>query len=245
MEDKEDEIEKLIDENLPRTINGYKLRKFSSDKLAILSYSKDGNYLLKYYRETKYNLQHYADNVLYDVVADTLENAYLLLKEKIYLNNRVIDDFPHYITLGYNPAFELSNKGHKLPIKRFELYLVLQTNSDSQFFCAVVTDPTDLILLFPVLKDMKKRIINKDLIKLTNEEYDYYEFNPPRKIHLYNNDFGGNKDSIRKLFKKHGWNVSFKDKYHFNKKRKIIIDKRKIILCEGKNVDILNNLISL
>ena len=119
---------------------------------------------------------------------------------------------------------------------------MLETNSDSQFFCAVITDPNDLTLLFPILKEMKKKILNKSLIKLTDDDYNYHEFNPPKKIHIYNNDFGKNKDDTRKLFKKYGWNISFKDKYHFQKREKLLSNKIKIILCEGKNVEILNNL---
>jgi len=242
LEKEMERIDQLIDENLPRSIKGFQLRRASTDNYAVLTYSKDGNYLLKFMRPKEYDLEHYSKNVLYDVISDKLENAYLILKDKIDLNNRVLTDFPKYIRLAFNPSFEIKSGENKLPIKRFELYLVLDVNSDSQFFCAVITDPNDLNLLVPVVNEMKQRIKNKTLINLTGEDYNYFDFNLPKKIHIYNNDFGNNKDSIRQFFKTKGWNVAFKDKYHFKKQDQLDVDSRKIILCEGKNEEIFNDL---
>lgn len=242
IENEEKRVNQLIDENLPPSISGFQLRRFSSDKYAILTYSKDGNYLLKLERQKEYNLEHYAANVLYDVVSDTLEKACYILKDKIALNNRVVIDFPKNIRLGFTPTFELKSVEKKLPIKKFELYLVLDVNSDSQFFCAVIQDPNDLSLLVPVVNQMKQLIKNKTFINLTGEDYNYHDFNLPKKIHIYNNDFGKNKESIRQFFIKNGWNVAFKDEYHFKKQDKMDLDSRKIILCEGKNEEIFNDL---
>ena len=48
------------------------------------------------------------------------------------------------------------------------------------------------------------------------------------------------KENIRKYLQRNGWKVKFKDKYSFKKNYKQ--QNERIILCEGKNVKILNEL---
>jgi hypothetical protein len=61
-----------------------------------------------------------------------------------------------------------------------------------------------------------------------------------KRIELYSNDFFNKKEPIRKFFKNSGWDVKFKDKYEFERQKKL--RQEKLILCEGKNYKILNNL---
>jgi hypothetical protein len=236
-------VDQLIDENLPRSIDGYKLRRASFDGLGLLMYSNDGNYLLKYIRGSKNDIEHFDKNVLYEVASDTLENAYIILKEKLELNNKIIEDFPKYIVLGFKPNFEIRNGEKKAHIKLFEIYLVVDTNSDAQFFCAVITKPLrDLPFLITIINDLKKQIKEKTLMSLSGEDFNYQDFDLPKKIHLYNFDFQKQKDSIRDFLKKNGWKVQFKDKYYFQKLENNINNTHKMILCEGKNVELFYNL---
>jgi len=236
-------VDQLIDENLPKSIDGFKLRRAAFNNFGFLTYSKDGNYLLKYVREKKYDIEHFDKNVLYEVVSDTLENAYLTLKDKLDLNSKVINDFPKYIVLGFKPNFEISNGNKKIPIKIFEIYLVVDTNSDAQFFCAVLTNPLrDLPFLIPIVNSLKNQIRNKTLLNLSGEDFNYQDFDLPKKIHLYNSDFQKKKDEIRNYLNKNGWKVQFKDKYYFKKQLENIVNNQKLILCEGKNVEIFNDL---
>jgi len=235
-------VDNLIDNNLPNSINGFQLRRANiNNHYGLLMYSKIGSYLGKYMQNLDFDIEHFDKNVLYEVVAENLEKAYFLLKEKLDLNYKVVNDFPKNIILNFKPNFEIISGEKKVFIKPFEIYLVLDTNSDTQFFCAVLANPeTDLLLLVPVINELKKQINNNTLISLSGDDFDYSDFDLPKIIHIYSNDFKQKKENIRKHLQRNGWKVKFKDKYSFKKNYKQ--QNERIILCEGKNVKILNEL---
>ncbi len=236
-------VDKLIKENLPKIIDGYTLRQASLNNIGILQYSKPGGYLLQSIIKKQTNIEGYKKDVLYEVVSNTLEEAYLKLKDKLDLNKRVKNDFPRNIVIGFHPNFKVRIEGYDKPIKPFEVYLVLDTNSDAQFFCAVLLEPLHhLPLLITLLNDLKNKIKNKTLLNLSGEGFNYQDFDLPRKIHIYNYDFKSKKEDIRKILKNNRWNVQFKDKYYFKKQENNSNIPQKIILCEGKNVELFNNL---
>lgn len=241
----ENELNEKINRELPEEIDGFKRRIGVFDNFSNLIYSKDGSYLGNHltgniYRDNeKTPLEHFAKNVLYDVLGKDLEDAFQKMKEKLELNKRVKDDFQKNIMFGFNPNFEYSNQGHKHFLKLFEAYLVLDLNSDSQFFCIATINPRfDIIYILPILKTLKRQIEEHNFIKLSGEDFNYEDLNSPRTIHLYSFDFGQKKDEIRMLFKKEGWNIKFKDRYLFEKQD--AQSQEKIILCEGNNHRILN-----
>lgn len=123
----------------------------------------------------------------------------------------------------------------------FEVYLVLDTNSDSQFFCIVSINPQfDSIHILPVINGLKNKIKEKDFIILSGDDgnFEYSSFDLPRIVHLYSYDFKQTKEEIRIFFASKGWKVKLKDKYHFEKEKSE--SQERIILCEGKNYKILN-----
>jgi hypothetical protein len=243
----EDELIEKINRELPETIDGFQRRIGVFDHLSNLMYSKDGSYLGNHltgniYRNNENTpLEHYAKNVLYDVVGKDVQDAIQKMKEKLDLNKRIKNDFNKNIMFGFNPNFEYINQGHKHFLKLFEAYLVLDLDSDSQFFCIATINPRfDILYILPILKTLKKQIEENNFIKLSGEDFNYEDFNSPRTIHLYSFDFGQKKDEIRMLLKKEGWNIKFKDRYLFDEQDAQTPEK--IILCEGNNYRILNDL---
>lgn len=244
IEKEDNRINELIDENLPKSINGFKLRRASFGNIGLLMYSKDGNYLLKFINKNKKDITHFDENVLYEVVSDTLENAYLKLKEKLELNNKIINDFPKYIVLGFNPNFEIKNENNQsVFIKLFEIYLVLDQNTEAQFISVAIINPlAEMPFLISIINDIRKQIKSKTLFNLSGEDFNYEDFDLPKKVHLYSFSFQKKKEEIRELFKTHNWKVQFKDKYYFKKQVENKTNIQRIILCEGKNVDMFNEL---
>ena len=243
----EEEINDIIEENLPKEIEGFTRRIGVFNNFSTIIYSKDGSFLGNHLTGniTRDNentpLEYFAKSVLYEVTGKSLEESYNKIKDKLELNKKVKTDFSKHIMFGFNPNFKYSDGTHKHFLKLFEIYLVLDTNSDSQFFCIVSINPFfDTQYILPIIKDLKKQIAEHKFIKLSGEEFDYEDFDLPRVVHLYSYDFNQKKDEIRKIFKKYGWNIKFKDKYEFEKQANL--QKEKIILCEGKNYKILNSL---
>lgn len=95
----EEEINKLIEENLPVEIDGYARRIGVFNGLSTIMYSKDGSYLGKYLNGLQINItpEKYNETVLFEVVGKDLEESYLKIKEKIELNKKVKNDFPKNI----------------------------------------------------------------------------------------------------------------------------------------------------
>jgi hypothetical protein len=241
----ENEIIEKINRELPEEIDGFKRRIGVFDNFSNLIYSKDGSYLGNHLTgnitrdNEKTPLEHFAKNVLYDVLGKNLEDAFHKMKEKLELNERVKNEFSKNIMFGFNPNFKQSVSGKTHFLKLFEIYLVLDLNSDSQFFCVVSINPIfDVNYILPVAIVLKKQIEDHSFIKLSGDDFDYNDFNLPRTIHMYSYDFGQQKEELRTIFKKHGWNIKIKDKYFFEKHDKL--NKERIILCEGKNGKILN-----
>jgi len=239
----EEEINKLIEENLPVEIDGYARRIGVFNGLSTIMYSKDGSYLGKYLNGSQINTtpEKYNETVLFEVVGKDLEESYLKIREKIELNKKVKNDFPKNIIIDFKSSFKLSDGTNELYIKLFEVYLVLDTNSDSQFFCIVSINPQfDSIHILPVINGLKNKIKEKDFIKLSGDDgnFEYSSFDLPRIVHLYSYDFKQTKEEIRKFFASKGWKVKLKDKYHFEKEKSE--SQERIILCEGKNYKILN-----
>ena len=243
----EKEITDIIEDNLPKEIDGFARRIGVFNNFSTIIYSKDGSFLGNHLTGniTRNNentpLEYFAKSVLYEVTGKSLEESYNKIKDKLDLNRKVKEDFSKHIMFGFTPNFEYSDGIHKHFLKLFEIYLVLDLNSDSQFFCIVSINPSfDSPYILPIIRDLKKQIEERKFIKLSGEDFDYEDFNLPRTVHLYSYDFDQKKDEIRKIFKKYGWNVKFKDKYEFE--RQANLKKEKTILCEGKNYKILNSL---
>ncbi|MDK2979365.1 MAG: internalin [Bacteroidales bacterium] len=238
-----EEINNLIEEHLPVEIDGYTRRIGVFNGLSTIMYSKDGSFLGKYLSGNSKNatLGYYNKTVLFEVIGRDLKEAYLKIKEKIELNKKVKKDFPKNMIFDFKSSFKLTDGKNELFIKLFEVYLVLDTNSDSQFFCVVSINPlSDAKQILPVINDLKNKIKEKNFIKLSgdDENFDYSNFDLPRIVHLYSYDFKQSKEEIRKFFTKHGWKVKLKDKYIFEKEE--LANQEKIILCEGRNYKILN-----
>jgi len=243
----ENELIEKINRELPEEIDGFKRRIGVFDNFSNLIYSKDGSYLGNHLtgninRDNETTpLEHFAKNVLYDVLGKDLEDAFQKMKEKLELNERVKNEFSKNIMFGFNPNFKQSVREKTHFLKLFEIYLVLDLNSDSQFFCIVSINPIfDINYILPIANALKKQIEDHSFIKLSGDDFDYYDFNLPRTIHIYAYDFGQRKEEIRTFFNKHGWNIKVKDKYFFEKQDKL--NKERIILCEGKNCKILNSI---
>lgn len=243
----EKEINDVIEENLPKEIDGFARRIGVFNNFSTIIYSKDGSFLGNHLTGniTRDNentpLEYFAKSVLFEVTGKSLEESYHKIKDKLDLNLKVKADFSKNVMFGFNPNFEYSDGTHKHFLKLFEIYLVLDLNSDSQFFCVVTINPSfDSLYILPIIKDLKKQIGEHKFFKLSGEDFDYEDFDLPRTVHLYSYDFDQKKDEIRMLFRKHGWNVKFKDKYEFEKQANL--KQERIILCEGNNYKILNNL---
>lgn len=243
----EEEINKLIEDNLPGEIDGFTRRIAVLNNFSTIIYSKDGSFLGNHFtgkikRDNENTpIEYFARTVLFEVTGKNLKECYYKIKDKLDLNNKVKADFSKNVMFGFNPNFEYSDGTNKHFLKLFEIYLVLDMNSDSQFFCIVTINPSlDFLYILPIIKEIKKQIGEQKFIKLSGEDFDYEDFDLPRTIHLYSYDFDQKKDEIRNIFKTHGWNVKFKDKYAFEKQANL--KQERIILCEGKNYKILNNL---
>lgn len=243
----EKEINDIIEENLPKEIDGFTRRIGVFNNFSTIIYSKDGSFLGNHLTGsiTRDNestpIEYFAKSVLFEVTGKNLEECYHKIKDKLDLNNKVKAEFSKNVTFGFNPNFEYSDGTHKHFLKLFEIYLVLDMNSDSQFFCIVTINPSfDSLYILPILKELKNQIGEHKFIKLSGEDFDYEDFDLPRTVHLFSYDFDQKKDEIRKFFKKHGWNVKFKDKYEFEKQTNL--KQERIVLCEGKNFKLLNNL---
>lgn len=243
----EKEISEIINKNLPDEIEGFKRRIGVFDNFSTIIYSKDGsflgNHLIGNIRRENENttLEYFAKNVLFEVLGKDLEDAYLKIKEKLELNKRVKTEFLKNTMFGFNPNFKHKEGSHIHFLKLFEIYLVLDLNSDSQFFCIVTINPSfDSVYILPIINELKKQIEEHNFIKLSGDDFNYEDFNLPRTVHLYSYDFGQKKEEIRMFFKKHGWNIKFKDKYLFEKQDSL--RQERIILCEGRNYKILNNI---
>lgn len=243
----EKEINDIIEENLPQEIDGFARRILVINNFSTIIYSKDGSFLGNHLTGniTRNNedtpLEYFAKSVLFEVNGKSLEKSYHKIKDKLALNKKVKTDFSKNVMFDFNPNFEYSDGTNKHFLKLFEIYLVLDMNSDSQFFCIVTINPFfDSNYIIPILKDIKKKIGEHTFIKLSGEDFNYEDFDLPRAVHLYSYDFDQKKDEIRNIFKKHGWSVKFKDRYVFEKEKSE--NQERIILCEGKNYKILNNL---
>ncbi len=241
----EEELDKLIEENLPLEIDGYARRIGVFNGLSTIMYSKDGSFLGKYLNGnvTSYSPEYYNETVLYEVVGKDLEESYYKIKEKIELNNQIKKEFPQNIIIDFKSSFKITDGIKELNIKLFEVYLVLDTNSDSQFFCVVSINPSyDKLHILPVINGLKNKIKERDFIKLSGDDsdFDYANFELPRIVHLFSFDFKQAKNEIRSFFANNGWKTKFKDKYVFEKEK--VAKQEKIILCEGKNYKILNSI---
>lgn len=240
---KEKEREKILNE-LPIEINGFKRRLVTFSNSCTIIYSKNADLLLKNIKssETRIkDLNQFSKDLLYEVSANTIDQCVLEMKQKIYLNEKVKKDFPKNIIIGFSTNYKRTIDNIDYYYKLFEVYLVLDTNSNSQFFSIVTVNPLfDVKYILEAINNLKKHIKNKSLINLSTEEFDYSEFNLPIAVHLYSNDFKQKKEEIKTFFKTNKWNVKFRDKYFFEKQQ--TINNPKIILCEGNNVDMLNNL---
>jgi hypothetical protein len=239
----QEEIRQLINQELPSKIDEFGIMSGNIGNNYFISYSKDIKSIisnnLKLQKES--DIDEYTRNVLYDVIGNNLEDCFHKMKQKIELNRRLTSEFKTNVTLGFRPTYKYSYKGINHFYKLFEIYLVIDSNSESQFFAAVTTNPSlDAKYILQVINSLKTQIAQGKLIKLSGEDFDYKDFYLPKKIHLYCNDFLQTKSSIREIFKKSGWSISFRDKYYFDQQSKL--KKEKIILCEGNNYKILNNL---
>lgn len=234
-------IEQLIEENLPNEIDGFQRRVAVIDNYSTIIYSKDGGLLVKNLSGSILDSDYIDRNLLFEVIGNSLEESYQKISEKIDLNSKIKSDFPTNIIIDFRPNFKYTNGKNETLIKLFEIYLVLDTNSDSQFFCVATINPYfDSRFILPVVSELKNKIKNKSLLTLTGEDFDYSDFNLPTIIHFYSYDFLKKKDEIKEYFKKNNWNIKFRDNYYFEKQKSV--KKRKTILCEGKNFKLFNNL---
>ncbi len=80
-----DRVNRLIDENLPKSIDGYTLRRAILNNVAVIQYSKSGSYLVQSIPKTKIEIEDYKKNVLHNVVTNSLEKSYLIIKKKLGL----------------------------------------------------------------------------------------------------------------------------------------------------------------
>lgn len=201
---KEIEIQKNLNE-LPDEIQGFKRRLVTFSNSCTIIYSKDSNLLLKNLKSTETrikDLDKFSKDLLYEVSAKTIENCVLGMKHKIELNEKVKRDFPKNIIIGFSPNYKSIIDNVEYYYKLFEVYLVLDTDSNSQFFSIVTINPFfDAKYILETINGLKKQIKNKSLINLSTEEFDYSEFNLPIAIHLYSNDFKQKKEEITKFFK--------------------------------------------
>lgn len=243
----DEEINKLVEENLPDIIDGFTRRIGVFGNFSTIIYSKDGSFLGNHLignitRDNKNTpLEYFAQNVLYEVTGENLKDSYFKIKEKLELNRKVKAEYSKNIMFGFNPNFQYSIEGNNHFLKLFEVYLVLDTNSDSQFFCIVSINPSlDINYILPVINGLKKQITEQNFIKLSGDDFDYADFDLPKAVHLYSYDFNQKKEDIRSFFKKSGWHIKFKDKYVFDKQNNL--PKERVVLCEGKNFKVLNNL---
>ncbi len=238
----EEEINKLIEQDLPTEIDGFLRRIGSYKDFCTIIYSKDGGFLAKYLCGSHTNdLDYFNKGMLYEVIGKDKEDCYFKIKQKINLNEKVKKDFPKNIIFNFKPNFKYSDGKNAFYLRLFEVYLVLDTNSDSQFLCVVSINPAfDLNYILPIINQLKKQIKEKSFIKLSGEDFNYEDFDLPKVVHFYSEDFNQNKDLYKHTFTQHKWNVKFRDKYFF--KKQLDSQKERIILCEGKNVGLLNSL---
>jgi hypothetical protein len=239
-----EETTELIKQNLPESIGEYNLvHGMLPNNIFIIEYSIQPAFA-KYISGTseRFKTTEYQDkNVLFEVVSNSLEDCYNKMNNKIYLNKFVTKEFPYYKILGYTPNYKISTNIGEIPIKLFEIYWILDKNSDSQFLAVVSNNPiSEIQLIIEKINQIRLLIKQKNWVEIQGVDFDYNDFNLPKRVHLYSNDFFQKKDDIRNVFKKNEWNISFKDKYSFEK----LINERneKMILCEGKNFKFLNNL---
>lgn len=238
------EIIQEIENNLPLEIDGFQRCIVTIGTLNTIIYTKSVKYGFKNIKTTNselYDENEINKNVLYEVKSNDLQICYQKMNEKIFLNNKVKKDFPNNEILGFTTNLVIYENGFKTFYKSYEIYIVLDTNSDSQFFVAVSVNPIfDCGYIIETISKLKKQFIDGSLIKLSNDEFNYSDFNPPKVIHFYSFSFLDKKQELREQFRKRGWNVKYRDNLLFEKEKSR--KNERIILCEGKNYKILNSI---
>ena len=138
------EIIQEIENNLPLEIDGFQRCIVTIGTLNTIIYTKSVKYGFKNIKTTNselYDENEINKNVLYEVKSNDLQICYQKMNEKIFLNNKVKKDFPNNEILGFTTNLVIYENGFKTFYKSYEIYIVLDTNSDSQFFVAVSVNP--------------------------------------------------------------------------------------------------------
>ena len=240
----DDEVRSLIKDNFPDKIENYSLAYGLVGAMHFISYSLELRPIVHNLipsLNSQRDINDYSKNVLYYVTGESLETCYPIMSQKIRLNNCIKIDFKQNMRLGFRPTFKIKYQNFEYFFNPFEVSLVIETNSEAQFFAVVTVNPFhDAVYIIKALDDIKRRISKGEIIKMSGDDFDYENFYPPKKVFLYSDEFSEKKVELRKIFSKRGWNITFRDKYFFEKQR--LESEEIIVLCEGSNYKMLNDL---
>jgi hypothetical protein len=138
--------------------------------------------------------------------------------------------------MGFNATSFLQQKGFISIHKLFEIYAIIERNSNSVFFVAVSVFPErDAPLILNYINNLKSDFDKSGIpVRLQMPEMDTKELTISKVLHLFSFSANNIIEKVREGFKKHGWRVILKDEKYFSNKNK---EKEKIneqiILCEG------------
>ena len=237
---------------LDNQIDDYLIRHFVAGNHERFIFSRDGSFLfptsLDLSQENtdviKTHSEKFERDLLYEVDAPK-GLAWQKMKEKVFLNEQVRKEsnatgnwlmgFNSTITNRTNNSISL----HKL----FEMYAMVELNTNSVYFVAVSIFPErDASLILQYINEQYKNFVSNGIpVNLEMPELSTKELTINKILHLYSLSANHFIDEMRTLYQKNGWRVKLKDEEYFLAKqtqRKKF--EQQIILCEGEDKRLLD-----
>jgi hypothetical protein len=237
---------------VPQAVSGYKLRVGNLGNLHRLIYSKDGSFLMPNIfneadiktDEFKDYFKRFASEVLYESEGPPSVCS-IQMKEKLFLNNQVEKEFEN-VVMGYDTTtvFNVSKNTYRIA-KLFEIYSIIDFKSNAVYFVCISTNPIrDAQLILNYINGLKNKYQKYGVdIKFESPECDSPELLISNKLHLLSFSADDCIHSVRKIFQKEKWKINLMNKDYFAKKEAEYLKiNDSIILCEGKDKKIFNQL---
>jgi hypothetical protein len=233
---------------LPPKIDDYILRVGDVGKFTVMEYSKT-QLFMRHITHAERLHKLVPDNLLYEVISTTEEDAYDQMHARVNLNKQIVEtDFKGFsFKLDTTYMFKEPTKGYDFLRMTFDSYVIIDTDSNAKFLVVVSTNINQDIpilrkLLDQLILNISENVAIKKLPHKTQALINETVFT--NLVHLYLKNNVTEPDSIHDKFKREkGWKVLIKDpkyfKTHNSKLHKKLVEKR-IIYCENKNAELFN-----
>lgn len=240
-------------EKLPRKIGPYIKREAHVGEFVVIEYSKT-QLMMRNFINSKTLNKKVSENLLYEVRSTSEESAFEQMKARVFLNNKIKDDFKinqenNLIKLDSSITIKNTKINQELILKLFDIYLVYDFNSNTQYFAVVsINIQQDISFLTTCLIS---QLLNMEKVIEKCELSDHEKGRLKKTVFtnnliIYTTKISGIETSVKeKLINETGWEIKVKEERMLREDSIDAVEKinnTRMILCENTDAELYNSI---